>query len=146
MRNNDKHYLQQQANHTYSLDDLTRHAKECGSHFFDADTMRYFRSRLCHNVTRVYRYSGVTWQNHTGRDVDGFLFITSERHEYQTDAGFHQEPRRYTVRLASFDFDHIEEYPQDGDHDSFQYFDTLRQAIAFYERMVKSWRKEGKAL
>jgi hypothetical protein len=50
--------------------------KRSGSHFFDTDTMRFFRSRL-----DVYAFAA----------PDGWYFVTSER---QDD----QHPRLYTVR------------------------------------------------
>jgi len=59
----------------FSIDDVQRANRDAGSHFFDADTMRFFGSRV---LPTVYA---------------GRLFVTSER------SGFdHYSPRSYTVR------------------------------------------------
>ena len=61
----------------YSTDDIMDANRRAGSHFFDADTMRFFKSR-------------VSPQAYAGRL--GFLyFLTSERNLDQ--------PREYSVRL-----------------------------------------------
>jgi len=66
------------------IDQLQRHMKDMGSHFFDADTMRFFRSRCDYHV-----YAG----------PDGWYFVTSEKH--QSYDGRINEPRLYTVRRMS---------------------------------------------
>ena len=55
------------------------------SHFFDADTMRYFNSRL---LGDVFPLDG--WETREGAR---FLFITSER--------FEDDPRQYSVRMLT---------------------------------------------
>lgn len=62
--------------------ELKRLASSSGSHFFDADTMRAFRSRL-HDVLP---------------GVDGWYFITSEKHVSYTSYASINEPRQYTIR------------------------------------------------
>lgn len=57
-------------------DDVKLAARNMGSHFFDADTMRFFGSRI---GERVY---------------GGRFFVTSEQREWNT-------PRRYTVRVVT---------------------------------------------
>lgn len=55
---------------------------DTGSHYFDADTMKFFDSRhLAASELEV--------------TPDVYLFVTSERTEYESD-------RRYTVRTAEF--------------------------------------------
>ena len=63
------------------IDTLIDIVKRSGSHFFDKETMRFFRSR-------VYDY--------TYAAPDGWYFVTSEKHE----SAFARinEPRMYTVR------------------------------------------------
>lgn len=65
-----------------SSDDLIKLVKDSGSHYFDADTMRAFKSRL-HDI-----YPG----------VDGWYFVTSEKHEAVTSYRVINEPRLYSVR------------------------------------------------
>ena len=75
----------------YSLATITSGAslravtESTNSHFFDADTMRYFNSRL---LGDVFPLDG--WETREGAR---FLFITSER--------FMGEPRRYCVRMLT---------------------------------------------
>jgi hypothetical protein len=68
------------------IDELIRLMKATGSHFFDKDTMRFFRSRVDYHV-----YAG----------VDGWYFVTSEKHVSHTSFGSINEPRLYTVRRMS---------------------------------------------
>lgn len=59
----------------FSIDAIMRANRESGSHYFDADTMRFFGSRVLDTV------------------YGGRFFVTSER------TGFdHNSPRAYTVR------------------------------------------------
>ena len=59
-------------------------ADRAGSHFFDADTMRFFNSRVLDaTLTQI------------GADGDHFRFVTSERYDWDS-------PRRYTVRSVEF--------------------------------------------
>lgn len=91
----------------HQLQDLVRRS---GSHFFDDDTIRYFRSRL-HDVRP---------------GPDGWYFITSEKHVAWTSYGSINEPRKYTLRRLSVNDDNtdlcIDEYEE------FQYFATLQRA------------------
>src|SRR5262245_25452245 len=63
------------------IDQLQEIVRRSGSHFFDADTMRFFRSRV---------------DSDTFAGPDGWYFVTSEKHE----SAFLRinEPRLYTVR------------------------------------------------
>ena len=83
----------------HNVDLLIKYAEACGSHFFDADTMRFFKSRILDGVTI-----------HDGRAY----FVTSERF----DAG---TPRRYSARymVAGAHFFEVGE---------FQEYATARQA------------------
>lgn len=56
----------------YSIRSIKQANKEAGQHFFDANTMRFFNSRVC-------------------RKVIGNYFVTSERFD-------HNSPRLYTLR------------------------------------------------
>jgi len=59
----------------FSIDAIKRANRESGSHYFDADTMRFFGSRVLPTV------------------IAGRMFVTSER------SGFdHDSARRYSVR------------------------------------------------
>ncbi len=64
---------------TVSVDSVREHAKRVGSHWFDADTMRFFRSRV----------SSYGWRSADGTRV---YFVSSERREGCA--------RRYSVRVA----------------------------------------------
>lgn len=66
------------------IDHLQYLMRQTGSHFFDKDTMRFFRSRVDYHV-----YAG----------VDGWYFVTSEKHVSHY-SGIN-EPRLYTVRRMS---------------------------------------------
>ena len=55
--------------------DVIRMSQRAGNHFFDDETMRYFKSRIC------------------GELVAGQYFITSER--------YMDEPRAYTIRRVT---------------------------------------------
>lgn len=59
-----------------SVDDLITTSERLGGHFFDADTLRFFNSRVLSDLYRV-------------DDSRGY-FVTSERYE--------DEPRTYSVR------------------------------------------------
>ena len=61
-------------------------ADGAGSHFFDADTMRFFNSRLLEGVYPAETNNG-KWDARTG---NAFYFVTSERPDWA--------PRHYTVR------------------------------------------------
>ena len=63
-----------------TIDELTKYANDHGSHFFDADTMRFFGSRILDGVTV-----------HNGRAY----FVTSERDNYGN------QPRRYSARYMT---------------------------------------------
>lgn len=107
-------------NHSYPLDvpdygtrldisqiqDLVRRS---GSHFFDRETMRFFRSRVDY---------------HVAVGSDGWYFVTSEKHE--SPYLRINEPRKYTVRRLSINAEgtdlRLDEY------ENFQYFATLRGA------------------
>ena len=103
-------------NHSYTLtvpeygthqdiDELVSLVKRSGSHFFDPDTMRFFRSRVDH-----WTFAG----------PDGWYFVTSEQHNHSRGT----EPRKYTVRrlcIADNDIslDELE---------AFQHYPTLTRA------------------
>ena len=59
-----------------SIDDLITTSERLGGHFFDADTLKFFNSRILSDLYRV-------------DDSKGY-FVTSERYE--------DEPRTYSVR------------------------------------------------
>jgi len=70
----------------YSIDDLRKAAADLGSHYFDADTMRFFGSRV---LEGIYRPS-VSESPRSG------LFVTSER--YENPGTGYTAPRRYSIR------------------------------------------------
>lgn len=67
-------------------------ARQSGSHFFDPDTMRAFRSKLYD----IYPAA------------DGWVFVTSEKHVSHTSYGSINEPRLFTVRKLVIKADAIE--------------------------------------
>jgi len=100
------------------ISQLVDYVKRSGSHFFDKDTMRFFRSRV-----DDYVFSG----------PDGWYFVTSEKHE----SAFARinEPRAYTVRRLSWTDDHsdLRLYELFG----FQAFPTLNRARTAARRAAK---------
>lgn len=82
-----------------TIEEIKQASKDAGGHWFDADTMRFFRSRIGHKAYPV---------------SDGAFFVTSER--YDDDS-----PRLYTVRRA-YDSGEIETVGE------FQGYATLEQA------------------
>jgi len=85
-----------------TIDELRDYAEACGSHFFDAGTMRFFNSRILDGVTI-----------HDGRAY----FVTSERN------GWYDYPRRYSARYMTAGA-HLFEVGE------FQEYATARQARA----------------
>lgn len=83
-----------------TLASLKRRNVEAGYHFFDADTLRFFRSRIAPGV------------------IGGRLFVTSE--QFQPSHGPPEE-RRYTVRVMHDEGDA-------GTLGTFQQYRTLRAA------------------
>jgi len=67
-----------------TIDQVKDLAADCGSHFFEPATMRFFRSRVCTEVEPLT--SG------------GALFVTSE--QFVSSHG-EASPRLYTVRLIN---------------------------------------------
>lgn len=61
----------------YNMESIKRFNHAAGQHFFEADTMRFFKSRIAPGVY------------HKGDHIN--LFITSEKFDYKT-------PRFYTIR------------------------------------------------
>ena len=86
----------------YSNEQLKQFAKQEESHYFDADTMRFFNSRLLFGF------------HHTEK---GIIFITSEKFDYKS-------PRLYSVRLMD-DTGRVDNLSE------FQAFDYSYQARAF---------------
>jgi len=106
-----------------SANDVRAVATGAGSHYFDADTMRFFSSRLLSGAVALDGY-----ETKEGRR---YLFVTSERDTY---AG---EPRSYTVRMLTLgtvrdDRPSVEIDTVGG----FQAFSTARRAWAFARSLV----------
>ncbi len=93
--------------------------KRTGSHFFDRDTMRFFKSRV---------------DDVAVAGVDGWYFVTSEKHE----SAFARinEPRMYTVRRLSLtpDGSDLRLYELQG----FQAYPTLQRARTAARRAAKT--------
>ena len=81
------------------LSDFQDANRRAGYHFFDADALRFFRSKLPDHTMYAGRF-----------------FITSEQFE---GSDGHREPRRYTVRNARLDGS------TGGDVGGFQQWETL---------------------
>ena len=84
----------------YTIDEIKAANKKAGRFFFEADTLRFFRSRILPGV------------------IAGGFFITSEKDCLGSD-------RRYTVRLCKEDGD-IETI---GDFQQFSRADQARRAV-----------------
>lgn len=84
-----------------TMADVKQRNAEIGHHFFDADTLRFFSSRI------------------GGQLFGGRYFITSERYDQTT-------PRRYTVRLVNPDgsIDTVGEFQQ------YATLDAARRAVS----------------
>lgn len=112
----------------WDIDQLIDMVKRTGSHFFDADAMRFFRSRV-----DAYCVAG----------VDGWYFVTSEQH-VTTYPTYRKDPRRYTVRRLSVvksehgKGDDLRLYELEG----FQAYATLETA----RRRAKYYAEKGAAL
>lgn len=85
-----------------NIQEIKDHNKQAGYHFFDADTMRFFRSRVSAEV-------------HKGR-----YFVTSEQHASR----YGDSPRRYTIREYNSATGSVET----ATGCEFQEFETLAQA------------------
>lgn len=92
-----------------SIEQIREANRERGHHFFDADTMRFFRSRV---LSRI---------------VDGRFFVTSEQFVSSTGAA---DARRYTIREALPDGDVVTAA------DSFQEYATAAQAYKGAEKLA----------
>jgi len=82
------------------------------NHFFDADAMRFFNSRIS---TKVYE----------SKTKGVYYFVTSEKYK--------EEPRRYTVRKFVEETGSIDTLDINGE-DGFQYFASLREAHRFLKQ------------
>lgn len=93
-----------------SMSQIKSRNDDAGNHFFDRDTLRFFRSRVSDEL-------------YAGR-----MFVTSEQHT----SSYGNSPRLYTVRAARDDGTIC-------DVSGFQAFETLKQAKGLarkLERMV----------
>lgn len=102
----------------YTVEQLKRAVSETGSHFFDKDTMRFFKSRVAPGVI------------HTDT---GLVFITSEQFETWYPS-YYRDARKYTVRKLT-EFGDIVEIGE------FQQYDSLyaaRKAAKEYGKFVHS--------
>ncbi len=89
----------------YTIEDIERRNKEVGQHFFDADTKRFFSSRISETV-----YQG----------PGGIFIVTSEQFQGTT----HTEPRKYTPRKFDWEsgsFQHFDGEPE---------FNTCSKSVA----------------
>jgi hypothetical protein len=109
--------------------ELREMVQRSGSHFFDTDTMRFFRSRL-----DAYVYPA----------PDGWYFVTSEQHVSHF-ANIH-EPRKYTVRQLRI----VDGVPNDGgpgtrdlrlvELNGFQAYPTLTRARTAAQKAARTAR------
>ena len=100
----------------YYIEDIQTEAEKAGSHFFDADTKRFFNSRICET---------------TYTDGSLWYFVTSEKYDYKSS-------RLYTVRSWT------PENPRNFDDVSgFQAFKTKAQAVSFIKKIsgVLTWKQ-----
>lgn len=87
--------------------------KQAGQHFFDRDTMRFFRSRVCGEIASLPNGAA--------------LFVTSEQFEYRGD----RHARKYTIRMARPD-GHIDQVG------NFQWFGSRDSAVRMM-RKIAEW-------
>lgn len=107
-----------------SIGELIEFVKRSGSHFFDRDTLRFFKSRV---------------DDVTFTAPDGWYFVTSEKHE-SAFAGIN-EPRLYTVRC-------LRAVPADAgglelrllELEGFQQYQTLTRARTAARRAARTAR------
>lgn len=108
----------------YDTHDLKDTARECGSYFFDPDTMRYFSSRLLDVEP-------------TSADTLSGLFLTSERDR------FSDLPREYSVR--AYTVTTHEHADGTACHtftaDKVETFDTLAKARTALRKQAEEARK-----
>lgn len=97
---------------TLSAHELRALVTRSGSHFFDRDTMRYFRSRM---------------DGYTFAAPDGWYFVTSEQ---QDD----HHARAYTVRFLTIKHDDLNLYELNG----FQEYATLSRARTVARRAARA--------
>lgn len=93
-----------------SIEEIKRANRRIDHHFFDADTMRFFLSRLAPGI------------------IAGRFFVTSE--QFVSFDGAAIEPRRYTVRQVT-------DEGEISDASEFQRFPTLRAARRWADQVVK---------
>ena len=96
----------------HTVNEIKQLARDCGNHFFDAEAMRYFSSRV---GSKVY---------------GGKYFITSEQFvTYYPD--YHREPRKYTIRAVIY---HEGRFGIE-DVGDFQQYETREAAVKRAERL-----------
>lgn len=93
-----------------NIDKIKAHNAQAGYHFFDADTLRFFSSRISAEI-------------HKGR-----YFVTSEQH---TSHIYGDSPRRYTIR----EYDPATGCVNTAQGCEFQEFATLAQAKAAMRKL-----------
>ena len=102
------------------IGDIKALLRDTGSHFFDAGTMRYFRSRVAEGVIA---------------GAEGWYFVTSEQHERLYGG---MDARKYTVRRVWYRRDDSGQ-PVDVDIETasdFQAYPTLGQARTAARRLA----------
>jgi hypothetical protein len=109
------------------MHEVRSHARRSGSHWFDADTMRSFGSRI---------------PDHARIGADGrAYFVSSERDtRYDGSAGAWNGERRYTLRAydpAAGSVDNAERAPDGSfDHDAFGRYRSARSAATALRAIV----------
>lgn len=99
-------------------DNLRTLVTRAGSHFFDRDAMRAFRSRM---------------DDYTYAAPDGWYFVTSEKHVAHTSYASINEPRMYTVRFLDIHDNDL----RLSELEAFQYFPTLQRARTAAKRAAQ---------
>jgi hypothetical protein len=112
---------------TIDIEDIRQHAKRNGSHWFDADSMRFFRSRVA---------------NEAYRSADGLRawFVSSE--QFVPTRG-EPAPRKYSVRIANLAPDSGRGFIEEGP-DGFQAYDSGASAKRAARRMAEQYDTEHK--
>lgn len=96
----------------YTVSDIEAVADHAGSYFFKPDTMRFFNSRILTGIIALDGHKAVPGAR--------FLFITSERYE--------DEPRHYTVRMATLGTQQDDQPRVDIDSNFDEHYATAEQA------------------
>ena len=108
-----RQYQQPIESANYSRYYLEQCNKHYGKHFFDADTLRFFNSRISNEIV-------------VAASNERVLFVTSEKRDWNT-------PRLYTVRVMDWSNGSVDSVSE------FQEYDTLASAKGRLRREIANY-------